>query len=345
MSHRNIQFFGVVGGIIVDVFYVASILNLLRLIYMCAYTEPGVIPAIPSKRSDSLKRLSDNNNGIFVNYKSHAERAYDGRNLEYFFDEDRFQYARIVDANSDAYELKDCKTCGIIRPPRAFHCGTCGVCVEAQDHHCPWMGTCIGKRNLKYFMAFLLMTALHAFATAGICTAYFTKVTIEISEFDFYRSNERMLGLLSIGVGLYAGVIGLTLFCFAIYSLCLVCENVTSNENLRTRWHAKYIKAQQRKRDRLNRMSNESMSPEQLEELGKLRDDDALEQNRRVSCCSKLRYFFCAQSQPSHLETYLQLKQTSGIDGDYSVIGNESILKKYGIEIPDVSETMLNNVH
>ena len=51
LFYTNIQLFGLVGGIIVDVFYFASIFNLCRLIKKCAYTEPGVIPAIPSSRS------------------------------------------------------------------------------------------------------------------------------------------------------------------------------------------------------------------------------------------------------------------------------------------------------
>lgn len=59
--------------------------------------------------------------------------------------------------------LSYCTTCKIVRPPRAFHCSDCGVCVEVQDHHCPWMGTCIGKRNISYFIIFLLSTSLHAF--------------------------------------------------------------------------------------------------------------------------------------------------------------------------------------
>ena len=138
------------------------------------------------------------------------------------------------------------------------------------------MGTCIGKRNLKYFMSFLLMTALHAFITAGICTTYFTQVTLTIDEFDFQRSDERLLGLLSIAVGLYAGVIGLTLLCFAIYSLCLMCKNVTSNENLRTRWHAKHINSEQRKHAKLSKMANEQMTPEQLEEHAQVRVDQQL---------------------------------------------------------------------
>ena len=137
------------------------------------------------------------------------------------------------------------------------------------------------------------MTALHAFITATICTIYFTKVTVKIDEFDFDRSNERMLGLLSIGVGLYAGIIGLTLAAFSIYSLCLMSSNITSNENLRTRWHAKHDKALDRKRQRLNRKANEQMTPEEMEELSALVEDEKLEKERAPSCCSKLTYFFC----------------------------------------------------
>ncbi len=148
----------------------------------------------------------------------------------------------IVDPNKEAYNLSLCSTCMIVRPPRAFHCSTCGVCIEQQDHHCPWMGTCVGKRNLKYFLSFLFWTAIHAFATAAICSIYFLNVTYEIDQFDFDRAMERNLGMMSAGVGLYAGIIGLTLFCFWIYSMCLWSDNITSNENLRTRWHAKRAK-------------------------------------------------------------------------------------------------------
>ena len=55
LFYTNIQLFGMVGGIIADVFYFASIFNLCRLIKKCAYTEPGVIPAIPSQRSQQLR--------------------------------------------------------------------------------------------------------------------------------------------------------------------------------------------------------------------------------------------------------------------------------------------------
>ena len=34
------------------------------------------------------------------------------------------------------------------------------------------------------------------------------------------------------------------------------------------------------------------------------------------------------------MQTYLDIKNASGRDGDYSIIDNETILASYGIEIP-----------
>lgn len=36
----------------------------------------------------------------------------------------------------------------------------CHVCVEGYDHHCPWTGKCIGKRNVRYFYAWLFFLVL-----------------------------------------------------------------------------------------------------------------------------------------------------------------------------------------
>lgn len=46
---------GYIGGSFLAIFYVASLLNLLRIHHHCRNTEPGIIPNIRSKRIDYNK--------------------------------------------------------------------------------------------------------------------------------------------------------------------------------------------------------------------------------------------------------------------------------------------------
>jgi hypothetical protein len=48
-----------------------------------------------------------------------------------------------------------CRTCQIIRPPRAAHCPDCDNCVMRFDHHCPFLNNCIGQRNYGFFIGFI----------------------------------------------------------------------------------------------------------------------------------------------------------------------------------------------
>ena len=63
LIYINIQLFGLVFGLIIDSLYLVSLLNLVRLIYLCATTDPGIIPAIPS---ESVKTLYEKHGRIGV---------------------------------------------------------------------------------------------------------------------------------------------------------------------------------------------------------------------------------------------------------------------------------------
>ena len=173
---------------------------------------------------------------IDIEYKPESFRDFDGNKVEHFFSNNKFRLSLATDPNQLEMQLSICSTCNILRPPRSFHCRTCNVCVENQDHHCPWMGTCIGKRNLVYFISFLFLTSFHAGIVFATTLALFLK-----EGKDFESLPDGVVRTLSVGntaIMIYCATIGFTLLFFGLYTTCLMLNNTTSNENLRTRWNA-----------------------------------------------------------------------------------------------------------
>lgn len=77
---------------------------------------------------------------------------------------------------------KYCKSCNIWRPPRAHHCRVCDCCVETQDHHCVWLNNCVGRRNYRYFFAFVSSSTLLGLFLFGASLAHVL----------LYRARERL---------------------------------------------------------------------------------------------------------------------------------------------------------
>ena len=70
-----------------------------------------------------------------------------------FFDDPIYQRAVY-------YSQRNCETCKYNRPAKASHCNTCQKCVNGWDHHCVALNNCVGRRNLRPFVAFLVVSSL-----------------------------------------------------------------------------------------------------------------------------------------------------------------------------------------
>lgn len=67
---------------------------------------------------------------------------------------------------------KYCKSCDIWRPPRAHHCRICDACIETQDHHCVWLNNCVGRRNYRYFFAYVASATVLALMLLAFSLAH-----------------------------------------------------------------------------------------------------------------------------------------------------------------------------
>jgi palmitoyltransferase ZDHHC9/14/18 len=271
---------GVAYLIIGGLFYFASVFNSLRCLVLCAITDPGILPKIPS---------SD------VNYNRNYHVAY--RDIdEIQQDENKSiganfftlrQFKEFKGNDNDAEEtLSLCHSCNIFRPPRAFHCSSCGVCVEVHDHHCPWVGTCVGRRNIRYFIAFLFWTGLHGLITFIFCLIYIMVKKgegVEISLSNFGGGDATTEVGVNLGCAAYGGVFAVTLLGFSCYTNSLTLQNITSNENLRKKWNSRRTR------------QGEKLSP------------------LKVSFCQKLRYFYWEPLPESRIETYYKILDQAGI--------------------------------
>jgi palmitoyltransferase ZDHHC9/14/18 len=127
---------------------------------------------------------------------------------------------------------KYCKTCNIWRPPRAHHCRVCDACMETQDHHCVWLNNCVGRRNYRFFFAFVgfgsvMAIALLAFSIVHVA-AYASDNDTSFGSALSGRTQERVafaLLIYSLVALPYPG----SLF---IYHLFLVARGETTREYL-----------------------------------------------------------------------------------------------------------------
>ncbi|XP_043388220.1 palmitoyltransferase ZDHHC18 isoform X11 [Chelonia mydas] len=195
----------IIGGVLF--FFVISCL------LQTSFRDPGILPrATPSEAADLEKRIDSMGTST---YRPPA------RTME-------------VVINKYVVKLKYCYTCKMFRPPRTSHCSVCDNCVERFDHHCPWVGNCVGKRNYRYFYAFILSLS---FLTAFIFACVVTHLTLRSQGSGFVTTLKATP----------ASVLELVICFFSVWSILglsgfhtyLVASNLTTNEDIKGSWSNK----------------------------------------------------------------------------------------------------------
>ncbi|KAK2518698.1 Zdhhc18 [Columba guinea] len=218
-----------------------------------SFRDPGILPrATPSEAADLEKRIDSMGTST---YRPPA------RTME-------------VVINKYVVKLKYCYTCKMFRPPRTSHCSVCDNCVERFDHHCPWVGNCVGKRNYRYFYAFILSLS---FLTAFIFACVVTHLTLRSQRDGFLTTLKTTPARYPSGAGgcserraprgatspsqahpavtlffmtsltLYFTVLELVICFFSVWSILglsgfhtyLVASNLTTNEDIKGSWSNK----------------------------------------------------------------------------------------------------------
>lgn len=118
-------------------------------------------------------------------------------------------------------QVKYCSTCGCWRVPRVSHCGVCDNCVELHDHHCVWLNNCIGRRNYRYFIAFVATTSALALYTMALSIYYMVK-SWKLSGETFARSlKSTPVGMILTIVSALGSLYPLLLLCAHTYFMCM----------------------------------------------------------------------------------------------------------------------------
>ncbi|EPS34828.1 hypothetical protein PDE_09792 [Penicillium oxalicum 114-2] len=66
-----------------------------------------------------------------------------------------------------------CSTCCQFKTDRAHHCREVDRCVRKMDHFCPWVGGVVSETSFKFFIQFVVYTAVFCVFVLIVC-AYFT---------------------------------------------------------------------------------------------------------------------------------------------------------------------------
>jgi len=126
-----------------------------------------------------------------------------------------------------------CRTCRIVRPPRASHCPDCDNCVLRYDHHCPFVNNCVGQRNYHFFFGFITSVMCLACMVLPVLFWFLTSNNFERTVSELVHAGSSFLTPLFfvlIAAGSLAGIAALLSFVLWVYHVFLIATRRTTKE-------------------------------------------------------------------------------------------------------------------
>ncbi|ORY02725.1 Palmitoyltransferase [Basidiobolus meristosporus CBS 931.73] len=200
--------------------YLICVLSMFKT----SWTDPGILP-----------RNLDPTPPVETDRQAHSSEEEENGN-QYTY-QPSFPIPRDVRVNGIITKLKYCDTCRIYRPPRCSHCRQCDNCVENEDHHCIWLNNCVGRRNYRYFFAFIFTATLLCFYVFSFSLAHlilYMKSQRDSLGFDFSFLDSILANPVSLVLVIYTFVFEWSLGGLTVYHLYLVSKNMTTHEQIRS---------------------------------------------------------------------------------------------------------------
>jgi palmitoyltransferase ZDHHC9/14/18 len=130
-----------------------------------------------------------------------------------------------------------CRTCHVIRPPRASHCPDCGNCCLRYDHHCPFVNNCVGQRNYHFFFGFITSVLVLAVMVLPSIGMYFSAMSHEKGLNSMIKLSGSAMRFVFYGMiaGSCLTTIMTLLSCVLwVYHVYLISTNKTTKEHRKT---------------------------------------------------------------------------------------------------------------
>jgi len=126
-----------------------------------------------------------------------------------------------------------CRTCRIIRPPRASHCPDCDNCVLRYDHHCPFVNNCVGQRNYHFFFGFVTSVLCLSLLVLPVLFWFLNSDNFELAidgMLDISSGALQPLFWTLIGFGSLAGLAAIAVGMLGMYHTFLIATKRTTKE-------------------------------------------------------------------------------------------------------------------